>query len=80
MIVLGMLVLCNLFMSVCRCTVSNTFDMSRAIAMVRSGGCFLLNPVVMMLLMVCRAVVVECLVRKPCWCDVFCDAWWDNFF
>ena len=33
-IVLGMLVLCNLCMSVCRFTVSNAFERSRAIAAV----------------------------------------------
>ena len=33
-IVLGMLVLCSLWMSVCRLTVSNAFEGSRAIATV----------------------------------------------
>ena len=35
-------------------------DMSSAIAIVLWGGCFLLNPVVIMLFIVCSAVLVEC--------------------
>ena len=66
-IVLGMLVWCILCMSLCRWTVSNAFDMSSAMATVRLGGFFWLKPVVIMLLMVCSAVVVECCVLKPCW-------------
>ena len=66
MMVLGMLVFSILFMSVCRCTVSNALDMSNAMASVLCGGLRWLNPVVMMLLMVWSAVVVECLDLKPC--------------
>ena len=50
MIVFGVFVCSILFMSVCRLTVSNAFDMSRAMASVRFGGLFALKPVVMMLL------------------------------
>ena len=66
-IVLGMLVLCSLCMSVCRFTVSNAFDRSRAIATVLLFVCFL-KPLVIVLLISCSAVVVECLCIKPCWC------------
>ena len=38
MMVLGMLVFSILFMSVCRCTVSNALDMSNAMASVLCGG------------------------------------------
>ena len=65
--VLGMLVLCILCISVCRCTVSKAFDMSSAIVTVLWGGFCLLKPCVMVLFMVWRAVTVECFVRKPCW-------------
>ena len=67
-IVLGMLVLCNLCIRVCRLTVSKAFDMSRAIASVLCGGFCWLNPCVMVLFMVCSAVTVECLCLNPCWC------------
>ena len=68
-IVLGMSVWCSLFMSVCRCTVSNTLLMSSAVAIVRCGGLFALNPVVMMLFMWCSAVMVDLCCLKPCWCS-----------
>lgn len=68
-IVGGMCVLCILCISVCRLTVSNAFDMSRAIAMVRCGGCFWLKPVVMVWLMRWSAVVVDLCLRKPCMCS-----------
>ena len=43
MIMFGVLV-CSIFLvSVCRCTVSNAFDMSRAIAIVLVGGFFLVE-------------------------------------
>ena len=58
-----------LFVSVCRCTVSNALLMSRAIAIVRCGGLFALNPVVMVLFMWCSAVVVDLCCLKPCWCS-----------
>ena len=53
-------------MSVCRLTVSKALDISRAIASVLCGGLCWLKPLVIMLLMVCSAVVVECCLRKPC--------------
>ena len=75
MIVFGVFVCSILFMSVCRLTVSNAFDMSRAMASVRFGGLFALKPVAMMLLIVCSAVVVECCFRKPCWCGWGVKLW-----
>ena len=42
----------------CKCTVSNAFDMPSAIAIVFSGGFFLLKPVVIVVF-VCRAVIVK---------------------
>lgn len=80
---LGVLVFSSLFVSVCRCTVSNAFDMSSAMAIVRCGGLLLLNPVVIMLLMWWSAVVVECNFLKPCWwvgnC-VFCVMYGSSIF
>jgi len=67
MIVFGMFVCVSLCMSVCRLTVSKALDMSRAIASVLCGGFCLLNPAVIVLLMICNAVVVECCFLKPCW-------------
>ena len=69
MIVCGMFVLSILSVSLCRCTVSKALLMSNAIIIVLCGGCNLLKPLVMVLFMLCNAVVVECLVLKPCWCD-----------
>ena len=68
MIVVGVLVCSILLISVCKLTVSNAFDMSRAMASVRFGGLLALKPVVMVSLIVCSAVVVEYCFRKPCWC------------
>ena len=65
--VLGMLVLWSLRVSVCRWTVSKALLMSSAIAIVLCGGWRLLNPVVMVLLMWCSAVVVDLCCLKPCW-------------
>ena len=45
---------------------SNALDKSIATAMVLSGGCFLLNPVVIWLFIMFSAVVVECCCLKPC--------------
>ena len=50
---------------------SNFIDMSSAIAIVLSGGFFILNPVVVVLFIVCSAVV-ECFVLSQCWCVSFC--------
>ena len=68
MMVLGMFVFVILCISLCRWTVSKALLMSSATAMVLCGGWFMLKPFVMMLLMLCSAVVVECFVRNPCWC------------
>ena len=68
-IVLGIVVLSNLSVSLCRCTVSNALDMSSAMAIVRCGGLRWLSPVVMMLFMLCSAVLVERCCLKPCWCS-----------
>ena len=73
--VLGVSVCSSLFVSVCRFTVSKALDMSSAIASVLCGGLCWLNPVVMMLFIVCSAVVVECCLRKPCWCR--CGVKWE---
>lgn len=55
----GMFVWTILFNRVWWFTVSNAFDMSRAIAIVLLGGLFWLNPVIIWLVRVCSAVVVE---------------------
>ena len=47
-------------------TVAYTLLMSSATAIVRSGGWFRLNPMAMLLFMVCNAVLVEWLRLKPC--------------
>ena len=69
LLLLGMFVLCSFCMSLCRCTVSNALLMSRAVTTVRCGGLFALNPVVIVLLMWCSAVVVDLFCLKPCWCS-----------
>ena len=40
--------------------------MSSATVIVRSSGMFWLMPVAMVLFMLCSAVLVECLLLKPC--------------
>ena len=67
MIVGGIWVCRILWMSWCRWTVSKAFDISRAIATVRFGGCFWLKPVVIILLIWWSAVVVERCCLNPCW-------------
>ena len=47
-------------------TVSNALLMSSATVIVRSGGLCWLNPVVMVLFMLCSAVLVEWLLLNPC--------------
>ena len=47
-------------------TVSNALLMSSATVIVRSDGLFWLKPVAMVLCMLCRAVLVEWLLLKPC--------------
>ena len=55
--------------SLCKCTVSNAFDMSSAIVIVLSGVFFfLLKPVVIVVFIVCRAVIVACFILNQCWC------------
>ena len=52
--------------------VSNALLMSNTTIMMRSGGSFCLKPVVILLLMQCSAVYVECLLVYPC-CVVMCE-------
>ena len=65
-IVCGMLMCVSLSINVCMFTVSNAFLMSNATAIVRVGGMGWLKPVATVLLMLCSAVFVECLVLNPC--------------
>ena len=44
--------------------------MSSAIVIVRYGGLFWLKPVAMVLIMLCRAVLVEWLPLRPCWLEM----------
>ena len=66
----GICVSRSFFVRVCMFTVSNALLMSSATAMVRAGGILWLKPDAIVLLMLWRAVVVECLALKPCcvWC------------
>ena len=48
-------------------TVSKALVMSSAVMIVRLGGFLVLKPVVIVLLMLCNAVSVECSFLKPCW-------------
>lgn len=66
MSVLCMLVLCSFLMSKWRFTVSKAFDMSSATIIVLSGGFFALKPLMILFVISCSAVVVECLCLKPC--------------
>ena len=61
-----MLVCVSLSINVCMFTVSNALIMSNATAIVRVGGMGWLKPVATVLLMLCSAVFVECLVLNPC--------------
>ena len=64
---LGILVSVSIFwMSLCMLTVSKACEKSSATSTVRDGGGFWLKPVMMGSRMVCKAVVVECFVLKPC--------------
>ena len=57
----------SLSVNVCMSTVSNALLMSNATAIVvRVGGLGWLKPVATVLLMLCSAVFVECLVLNPC--------------
>ena len=68
--VCGMFVWCSLCVSVCMFTVSNALLMSSATLIERSGGLFWLNPVAMVLFMLCSAVLVEWLLLKPCCVEI----------
>ena len=61
--VCGMFICLSLSINVC---MSNALLMSYATAMVRVGGMGWLKPVATVLLMLCSAVFVECLVLSPC--------------
>ena len=50
---------------------ANALLMSNATAMVRVGGMGWLKPVATVLLMLCSAVFVECLVLNPCCVGMF---------
>ena len=52
--------------NVCMFTVSNALLMSNATAIVCVGGMSWLKPVATVLLMLCSALFVECLVLNPC--------------
>ena len=67
-----MMVCVSLSISVCMLIVSNALLMSNATIRVRSGGSFWLNPIVIVLLIQCSAVSVECLLLYPC-CVVMCE-------
>ena len=64
--VCGMFVCVSLSINVCMYTVSNAPLMSNATATVRVGGMGWPKPVATVLLMLCSAVFVECLVLNPC--------------
>ena len=64
--VCGMSVCVSLSVNVCMFTVSTTLLMSNAIAIVRVAEMGWLKPVATVLLMLCSAVFVECLVLRPC--------------
>ena len=65
-IVCGMFVCVSLSINVCMFSVSHALLMSSATVMVRVGGMGWLKPVATVLLMVCSAVFVECLILNPC--------------
>ena len=54
-----MFVWCILCVSVCMLTVSNSFLMSSATVIVRSGGLFWLKSAAMVLFMLCSTVLLE---------------------
>ena len=64
--VCGMLVCVSLSINVCMFTLSNALLMSNTTAIVSVGGMGWLKPVATALLMLCSAVLVECLVLNPC--------------
>ena len=64
--VCGMFVCVSLSVNVCMFSVSNALLMSNSTAIVRVGRMGWLKPVVTVLLMLCIAVFVECLVLNLC--------------
>ena len=56
----GVSVFSSLLVSLCRLTVSKALLMSSDTRMVREGGWGSLKPLIMVLVMLCSAVVVEC--------------------
>ena len=64
--VCGMFVCVSLSVNVCMFTVSNVLLMCNATAIVRVGVMGCLKHVATVLLMLCSAVFVECLVLNPC--------------
>ena len=69
MMVFEMTVLWILCIGLCMSTVSNALLISSDTSTVLRDGVWL-NPCAIVLLIWCKAVVVECLVLKPCWCSV----------
>ena len=68
-----MLCVVSFRMSVWMFIVSKALVMSSEVMIVRCGGFFLLKPVMMVLLIWCRAVVVEWCFLNPC-CVVLFEA------
>ena len=72
MMVLDMFVCVILCLSLCKSPMSNAFDMSSAIAIVLSCVCFLLNPILIVVFIVCKAVIVDLFDLNPCLCVSLC--------
>ena len=68
----GMFVWCRLCVGVCMLTVSNNLLISSVTVIVCSTGLFWLNLFAMVLFIVCRAVLVDWLILKPC-CVEICE-------
>ena len=69
--VCGMLMCVSLSINVCMFTVSNALLMSNSTEIVCVGGMGWLRPVATVLLMLCSAVFVECLVLNSCCVEMF---------
>ena len=61
----------NLFVSLWMFSVSKALLRSRETSIVLLGGCFWLKPSMIVFVILCSAVEVECFGLKPCWC-LFC--------
>ena len=59
---------------VCMLTMSNALLMSSATVVVRSGDLFWLNPIAMVMFILCRVVAFEAMLCGDVW-DVVCDVW-----